>query len=118
MMPTIIFAIEEDGTLNVFPDIQSVRQSCEGIDVESSVWNFYDSNGMPLRAVFHSPNETKKHLFGLINTVVSSQNFDLVPISDGSEPLLFDFLDHTLLNKNSYFNDIESVKMHLRKAIG
>ena len=41
----MIFVFIEDGSLEIVSDIDEVRKNCEGIDVESSVFQFFDENG-------------------------------------------------------------------------
>jgi hypothetical protein len=111
----LIFSIGEDGKLSVFDGISSVRRDCEGIDVESGVWDFFDSKGRPLKPVFHHPNLVKKFLFGFFTSITSSQKFDLVPDSSAAQPnLLLSLGDTTSLEKNDYFSDVASVRTYLQ----
>lgn len=113
-MENLIFAIGEDGMLSVFDGISSVRRDCEGIDVESGVWDFFDARGMPLKPVFHHPNLVKKFLFGFFTSITSSQKFDLVPDGSAAQPNLLACLgDTTSLEKNDYFSDVASVRNYL-----
>ena len=115
-MENLIFAIGEDGTLEVFDNIFSVRRDCEGIDVESGVWDFFDAKGTPLKPVFHHPNRVEKFLFGLFTSITSSQKFDLVPDSTKAQPdLLACLAAITILEKNDYFSDVASVRTYLQK---
>ncbi|MDP2204733.1 MAG: hypothetical protein Q8K65_00325 [Alphaproteobacteria bacterium] len=84
----MIFGYGDDGVLEVFESVADVRRDCEGIDVESGTWDFFDAAGLPLKPVFRVPNKVEKHFFGMFTSVVSSQEFDLVPVTDGSEPAL------------------------------
>lgn len=113
----IYFALCEDGTLDVFESLQQIRRQCEGIDVESGVWDFFDHAGKPLTPLFHTPNRIKKHLFGLITSIASSQHFDLVPAISGDEPPLLDILtEQTILNPNKIFKTMTELLAHLKKS--
>ena len=110
----MIFALGEDGTLEVFETLGHVQIACEGIDVESGVWDFYGDNGEPLTPVFISPNKTSSHLFGLFSTVVSSQNFDLEPVAGSIEPNLSACLSlDTPIAPNPWFSSVDDVRAYL-----
>jgi len=58
----MIFAAEtEERSLHVFPDAETAASYCEGIDVEATLWLFWDDEGMPLEPQFTIPN--KRGLF-------------------------------------------------------
>ena len=112
MNNSLIFALGEDGVLSIFDNVETIRQECEGIDVERGVWEFYDYTGSALKPKFYSPNFIKKHLFGIFGSVTSSQNFSLVP--DKEELSLLKCLTNdTLLEKNFHFKDLGSVYEYL-----
>ena len=114
-MENLIFSIGEDGSLSVFDGISSVRRDCEGIDVESGVWDFFDSTGTPLKPVFHHPNLVKKFLFGFFTSITSSQKFDLVPDGSAAQPnLLACLVDITSIEKNDHFSDVASIRTYLQ----
>jgi hypothetical protein len=114
-LENLIIAIGEDGTLSVFDGISSVRRDCEGIDVESGVWDFFDAKGTPLKPVFHHPNLVKKFLFGFFTSITSSQKFDLVPDSTAAHPNLLTCLgDTTSIEKNDHFSDVASIRTYLQ----
>lgn len=106
----MIFALGEDGTLDVFADLLAVQRSCEGIDVESEVWSFFDDRGRPLRAVFSHPNRVTT-LFGVITSVASGV-FQLVPVEDGSEPGLLSCLEGVTLAPNPHFASLADVRRY------
>jgi hypothetical protein len=111
----VIFALGEDGTLEVFETLSQVQTACEGIDVESGVWDFYGDNGEPLTPVFITPNQTRSHLFGLFSTVVSSQNFDLQPVAAGTEPSLSACLSlDAPIAQNPWFSSVADVRAYLK----
>ena len=58
----MIFAAEtEERSLHVFPDAETAASYCEGIDVEATLWLFWDDDGLPLEPQFTIPN--KRGLF-------------------------------------------------------
>lgn len=114
----MIFALGEDGVLEIFDDLRQVRVACEGIDVESGVWDFYGDSGEPLIPVFLTPNKTRSRLFGLLSTVVSSQNFDFKPAGDGSQPQLLQCLSpDTLLKANPRFSSVAEIRAYLEARL-
>jgi hypothetical protein len=113
----VIFAKREDAVLEIFSDLNEIKQKCEGIDIESGVWDFFDEAGNPLCAKFNKPNLIKKYLFGLIKTVQSSQDFYFEQVTDGTEPKLAECLTSNIkLEKNNFFSSIEEVKKQLSKT--
>ena len=58
----MIFGFAEDSTLHVVADLHEFRRMCEPIDVESSVYAFYDADGRPLTPVFTKPNRQRRVL--------------------------------------------------------
>jgi hypothetical protein len=110
----VIFALGEDGTLEVFETLRQVQTACEGLDVESGVWDFYGDKGEPLTPVFITPNKTSSHLFGLFSTVVSSQNFDLEPATGAAQPSLLACLRlDTPIASNRWFSSVADVRAYL-----
>ena len=110
----MIFAFGEDGTLELFADLGEVRVHCEGIDVESGVWDFYDENGEPLLPVFRTPSRIRTYLFGLFSSVTSSQDFSFKPAADATEPSLLQCLSPSVvLAPNSRFSSIDEVRSYL-----
>jgi hypothetical protein len=114
----VIFALGEDSVLEIFENLQQVQTACEGIDVESGVWDFYGDNGEPLIPVFVTPNKVSSHLFGLFSTVVSSQNFDLKPVTGDTEPWLLRCLGpDTPLEPNPWFSSLSQVRTYLEQRL-
>lgn len=113
-MENIIFAFGEDGLLSVFDDLKAVQLECEGIDVESGVWDFFNYKGEPIKSNFINPNIVKKHLFGLVSSIESSQNFSFVLEENNSEPNLESILSTIVgLENNNHFSNIAEVKRYL-----
>lgn len=74
------------------------------------VWDFFDHAGNPLTPLFHTPNRIKKNLFGLLTSIISSPHFDLVPLQDGGQLQLLNFLtEKTILSPNKRFKDISEI---------
>jgi len=58
----MIFAADtEERSLHVFPDAETAAAYCEGLDVEATLWLFWDDDGLPLEPQFTIPN--KRGLF-------------------------------------------------------
>jgi hypothetical protein len=110
-----IFALGEDGVVTLHADLAAVRTQCEGIDVESGVWDFFDAAGKPLEPRFIVPNRVSKVLGKIV--AASSGVFELVPARDASEPALLECLaDGVLLRSNPRFASIEDLRAYLIAA--
>ena len=79
----IVFA--DDQTVDVLPDISSVRRECEAVDVEDGVYSFFDGMGRRLVPRFIAPVERRPILLRLF-TSIGGGNFELEldPQDDGS----------------------------------
>ncbi len=112
---TMIFALGEDGVVTLFADLAAVRTACEGVDVESGVWDFFDASGKPLEPRFIVPNRVSKVLGKIV--AASSGVFELVPAHDASEPALLECLtDGILLDPNPHFASIDALRAYLISA--
>ena len=78
----IVFA--DDQTVQVLPDMASVRGECEAVDVESGTFRFFDELGRSLIPRFTAPVKWSSLLFGI--KLVGGGNFelDLDPDDQGS----------------------------------
>ena len=105
----MIFALDETNTLYVFSSETELQLEFEGIDVEDSVYRFFDNSGKPLVAEFTVPNRRGK-IFGVIGWVQSG-TYRLLPTSDTSIPNL-PYLLSTVsgIERNRYFPDLEAVR--------
>jgi hypothetical protein len=65
----MIIVFEDDQTVTVLPDLESVRLECEAVDVEDGVYRFFDELGRPLVAHFIAPVDRGSLLFGTVKTV-------------------------------------------------
>ena len=110
----MIFALGEDGVLEVHQDLAAVQRCCEGIDVESSVWEFFDERGRPLEPVFVEPN-ARWRILGKIS-MVRSGRFELALADDSTRPsLVQSFADCVRLDPNPHFASLDDVKAHLAR---
>jgi len=82
----MIFAAEtEERSLHVFPDAFTAAAYCDGLDVEATVWLFWDDDGSPLQPHFTIPN--KRGLLTAINGI-----YHLVPVLGNNRPALLESL--------------------------
>jgi hypothetical protein len=110
----MIFAIGEDGVLSILLDLAAVQRDCEGIDVESDVWEFFDEEGFPLVPVFSIPNKTTKK-FGIFS-ILASGVYDLQRTEDQGYPNLLESLtEGIVLEKNPFFKTVDEFKMFLTR---
>ena len=63
----IVFA--DDQTVEVFPNVESVRKTCEAVDVEDGVYSFFDEYGRRLVPIFIKPVSRTSSFFGAIRWV-------------------------------------------------
>lgn len=79
----IVFA--DDQTVDVLPDIASVRRECEVVDVEDGVYRFFDEMGRRLVPRFIASVERRPQLLGLFTSIDGgSFELELDPQDDGS----------------------------------
>ena len=108
----MIFVFVEDGSLEIVGDIEEVRKTYEGIDVESSVFQFFDENGQFLEPRFTKPNKQGRFL-GIFEWVESGE-FELVPAGENISENIFDYLNETSdLKQNPWFNNLDEVRRYL-----
>jgi hypothetical protein len=106
----MIFAVATDErTLVAFEDEAAAVAACEGLDVESADWLFWDDRGNPLEPSFSIPN--KRGLF-----VVKNGVYSLVPAAPDHHAILEEALDE-ILNFESWhpFNSAEGVRAYLAR---
>lgn len=109
----MIFIFAEDASLDVVADVEAARRKCEGLDVESGVYAFYDADGRQLEAVFRVPNR-RRSLFGGLIRWGDSGVFDLVAHPQARlSPIAGELADVVLLEPNPYFDSLEAVHAHL-----
>lgn len=71
----MIIAFAEDQTVSIFPDMSSVQQECEAIDVEEGAYLFFDELGRRLIPRFTAPVRRSRLLFGI--ELVGGGDFEL-----------------------------------------
>jgi hypothetical protein len=82
----MIFAAEtEERSLHVFHDAFTAAAYCEGLDVEATIWLFWDDSGAPLQPQFTIPN--KRGLFTAMNGI-----YHLVSVLGDNRPALMESL--------------------------
>ena len=108
----MIFVFAEDATLSVAADIGEVRRMCEPIDVESSVFAFYDADGRPLTPRFTKPNRQTR-LLGRLWSVEQGEYTLEAAGASGHDPIAVALLETSTLEPNSWFVDLHSVRDYL-----
>lgn len=111
----MIFAYNEDGTLEVVADVTEARGRFESSDVESGAVRLFDSSGKPLQPVF--PNRTEKKFLGMR---VSSDPgpYELAAATDDDERLDQALGPTVVLMPNRWFPNLDAVHAHLIQARG
>lgn len=105
----MIFVFAEDATLSIAADVDAVRTMCEPIDVESSVFQFYDADGRPLVPRFTTPNRQRK-IIGMIFSVTQGEfTLELGEASD-HDPISVALLETAALEPNPFFADLIAVR--------
>ena len=108
----MIFVFAEDGTLEIAADLAAVRVMCEPIDVESSVFRFYDADGLPLVPRFTKPNRQRK-IVGMVWSVTQGEFTLELAESPGQDPISVALLETAALEPNPYFPDLNAVRQYL-----
>jgi hypothetical protein len=108
----MVLIFSEDGVVRIVESEREAIQQCEGIDVQSLVFWFYDDTGRPLVPVFDVP-VTQKRLLGIFKTIHSG-TYHLKP-GDSTHPMYVDPLwvslsEAVALDPNPYYDDLEQLK--------
>jgi len=112
----VVLVFSDDGCVRIAESEAQVIRDCEGVDVQSGVWWFFDEAGRPLVPVFDVPvKETR--VLGLFR-MVDSGKYHLEP-GDSSHPLYVDplwlsLLEAVVLEPNPHFASLEHLKAALR----
>jgi hypothetical protein len=110
----MIFAFNEEGTLDIIENADDARRTYEGIDVEAGMVSFYDEHGIPLAPRFSVPNRRGRFL-GLFPWVESGV-FDLVPEPAGTgDSFALALFEAVSLNPNRWYGSISGLKDTLRE---
>lgn len=109
----MILVFQEDGVLYLAHDEAAVYRDCEGLDVESGVYRFYDDRGHALKAVFDAPVK-RGRWWSLWST--SSGGYHLELDSNASaEPLWVSIQEVRALDPNDRFASLDELKTFLRE---
>lgn len=110
----MIFAFNEEGTLEILEGADDARRDYEGIDVEAGMVTFYDEHGTPLAPVFSVPNRHGR-ILGLFPWSASGV-FDLVPEPAGTgDSFALALFEAGSLKPNRWFSTIDRLKNTLRE---
>ena len=114
----MVLVFSEDHRVRIAESEEQAIQGCEGVDVQSGVWWFYDEAGRPLVPVFDVP-VIERRVLGLFR-VVESGKYHLEP-GDSTHPLYIDALWVSLLEAielepNPHFGSLEHLKTALRSS--
>ena len=108
----MIFVFAEDATLHVAVDIADVHRMCEPIDVESSVFLFYDRDGRPLIPRFTKPNRQTR-LFGLLSTIEPGEYTLEIADPATQDPIGVALEETEALEPNGRFANLDAVREYL-----
>jgi hypothetical protein len=108
----MIFVFAEDATLHVAVDIADVHRMSEPIDVESSVFLFYDRDGRPLIPRFTKPNRQTR-LFGLLSTIEPGEYTLEITDPATQDPIAVALQETEMLESNPWFTDLDAVREYL-----
>jgi hypothetical protein len=90
-----------------------VLRQCEGVDVLSGVYQFYDDRGNALRPVFDAPVKERR-LFWFIRTVDSGRYHLERGADPQSDPLWVSIHEAGAIEPNPHFPTLEHLKAFLR----
>ncbi len=88
-------------------------RSCEGIDVQSGVYKFYDDNGNALKPVSDVPAKQGKW-WSLWSIDSGVYHLEVDPESS-EDPLWVSFLEISNLERNERFSSLEELKTFMRE---
>ncbi len=112
----MVLIFSEDGGLQIVETQLEAVAQCEGIDVLSSVFWFFDEKGRPLIPVFDKPVSEKRFLWFF--KVVDSGEYHL-EAGDADHPMFVDPLstsmyEATYLEPNPFFESLDQLTDDLR----
>ena len=112
-MHRLILVFQEDSTLFIANDEAAVYRECEGIDVQSGVYKFYDHNGNALKPIFNVPaKQGKWWSFWSIDSGVYHLEVDA---ESSDDPLWVSLLETRYLEPNERFASLEQLKTFMRE---
>lgn len=103
----MIIIFNEDQTVEVVPNFSSLKSSCEDVDVEDGVYQFYDEHGQHLIPHFITPVERSKSFLG---TLIGNGDYELV-LDTNDDGTAFDKAINmkTAIDPNPWFATIEDL---------
>jgi hypothetical protein len=109
----MLFAYNEDGTLEVVADIDDARRHFQRRDVESGAIRLFDAAGNSLRPVF--PHRTERKILG-VRLSEDPGPYDLVAKeSAASESFESVLQEANVLMPNPWFADLAAVRSHFER---
>ncbi|MGH7637122.1 MAG: hypothetical protein ACREOK_05680 [Gemmatimonadaceae bacterium] len=109
----MIFAYNEDGTLEVVADVTEARGRFESSDVESGAVRLFDSRGKPLQP--HFPNRTEKKFLGM-RMSSDPGPYELAPATGDGEMLEQALGPTVVLMPNRWFPSLDAVHAHFART--
>ena len=108
----MIIVFNDDQTVEVFPDIASVRGHCEAIDVEEGAFHFFDEHGRRLKPRIITAVRRTSLPFGV--KLIGGGNFDL-ELDPEDEGVAFDTLlaNAIEIEPNGRFATIADLARHV-----
>jgi hypothetical protein len=107
----MIFAILDDGTLQVHEGLADVRRRHEAPDIESGAVRLFDVGGRPLTPEFEGP-VTERGLFGL-RWADPVAPFTLVPAAADVPDLSASLRAVVQMEANAHFSTLDGVRTYL-----
>jgi hypothetical protein len=110
-----VLIFSEDACVRIVDSMGAAVVECEGIDVASQVFWFFDADGRPLVPVFDDPKFGKRFLWFELG---DPSRYHLVR-GDEQHPMFVDplwvsLLEAVNLEPNPYYKDLDALKEDLR----
>lgn len=99
--------------LSIANDESAVYRDCEGIDVQSGVYKFYDANGNALKPVFDVP--VKRGKWWSLWSVDSGVYHLEIDRESEEDPLWVSLLDIRGLEPNEHFASLDQLKAFMKE---
>ena len=109
----MVLIFSEDAGLIVAEDLRDVQRHCEGIDVESGVFKFYDEDGQPLKPVFDVPVRRRRVLWFIWSIESGRYHLEADPTLR-EDPIWVALHETQYLRPNGRFASLDDVKSFLR----
>ncbi len=113
----MVLIFSEDGGVRITESRAEAVAQCEGIDVLSLVFWFFDEDGRPLVPIFDKP-VTKTRFLWFFKTVDSGEYH--LEVGDTNHPMFVDAISTSIneasyLEPNSFFESLDQLIGDLRK---